>query len=149
EPPGLPRLRAIVENWLEWTGTAKLPGGCILTAAAYEFDDCPGPVRKLISQSLRELRKTLARAVRMAIDAGQLPAESDPEQLAFEICAIYAGAQLDTRLFGDPDARRRALLAFENLIDRAGSGNASAQSGTGLPLAYDGAASASAARPNG
>ncbi|MBK5103409.1 MAG: TetR/AcrR family transcriptional regulator [Burkholderiales bacterium] len=149
EPPGLPRLRAIVENWLEWTGTAKLPGGCILTAAAYEFDDCPGPVRELISQSLRELRKTLARAVRMAIDAGQLPAESDPEQLAFEICAIYAGAQLDTRLFGDPDARRRALLAFENLIDRAGSGNASAQSGTGLPLAYDGAASASAARPNG
>lgn len=146
-PPGLPRLRAIVENWLQWTGSAKLPGGCILTAAAYEFDDCPGPVRDLISQSLRELRKTLVRAVRRAIDEGQLAAATDPEQIAFEICAIYAGAQLDTRLFGDPDARRRALLAFENLIDRAGSGEASAPSGFGLPLAYDGAASA--ARPHG
>src|SRR5512141_1776664 len=40
QPPGLPRLRAIVENWLKWTGSARLPGGCIMTAAAYEFDDC-------------------------------------------------------------------------------------------------------------
>ncbi|MBE0613109.1 MAG: TetR/AcrR family transcriptional regulator [Burkholderiales bacterium] len=117
--PGLPRLRAIVENWLEWTGSAKLPGGCIMTAAAYEFDDCPGPVRELVSQSLRELRKTLVRSVRMAVDAGQLSTDADPEQLAFEICAIYAGAQLDARLFDDPDARRRALLAFENLLDRS------------------------------
>lgn len=126
QPPGLPRLRAIVENWLKWTGNAKLPGGCIMTAAAYEFDDCPGPVRELISQSLRELRKTLARAVRMAVEAGQLRADTDPEQLAFEIWSIYAGAQLDARLFGDPQAWQRALLAFESVIERPNGGTASA-----------------------
>jgi AcrR family transcriptional regulator len=115
-PPGLPRLRAIVQNWLKWTGTANLPGGCVMAAAAYEFDDRPGPVKDLISQSLRELRKTLARAARTAIDAGQLPDDTDPEQLAFEICGIYLGAQLDARLFGDPNAWQRALDAFENLI---------------------------------
>lgn len=147
QAPGLPRLRAIVENWLKWTGTAKLPGGCIMTAAAYEFDDCPGPVRDLISKSLRELRKTLARAVRMAIDAGQLAADADPEQVAFEICGIYAGAQLDARLFGDPLARQRALAAFENLIDRAGSGNASAQASVHPSPAPDKSPFASAARP--
>lgn len=119
--PGLPRLRAIVENWLKWTDAAKLPGGCIMTAAAYEFDDCPGPVRDLISQTLRELRKTLARAVHMAIEAGQLSANTDPDQLAFEICGIYAGAQLDARLFGDPNAWQRALLAFERLIGQPAS----------------------------
>ncbi len=142
QPPGLPRLRAIVENWLKWTGTAKLPGGCIMTAAAYEFDDCPGPVRELISQTLRELRKTLARAVRLATDAGQLRADTDPEQLAFEICSIYLGAQLDARMFGNPDAWQRALLAFENLIDRPGSGKASPQCGSRPAPALDGAASA-------
>lgn len=145
QQPGLPRLRAIVENWLKWTGTAKLPGGCIVTAAAYEFDDCPGSVRELISQTLRELRKTLARAVRLAIEAGQLRADTDPEQLAFEICSIYLGAQLDARLFGDPNARQRALLAFENLIDRPGGGDASAQTGIRPPLALGEARSA--ARP--
>lgn len=137
QPPGLPRLRAIVENWLKWTGTAKLPGGCIMSAAAYEFDDCPGPVRELISQTLRELRKTLARAVRLAVEAGQLRADTDPEQLAFEICSIYLGAQLDARLFGDPDAWKRALLAFENLIDRPGGGKASPQLGIPPPLALE------------
>jgi AcrR family transcriptional regulator len=146
-PPGLPRLRAIVENWLRWTGTAKLPGGCIMTAAAYEFDDCPGPVRELISQSLRELRKTLARSVRLAIDAGQLRADTDAEQLAFEICGIYAGAQLDARLFGDPQAWQRALLAFENLLDHAGGGNAPAPTGPRSPLAPERATSASTPRP--
>ncbi len=133
--PGLPRLRAIVENWLKWTGSAKLPGGCIMTAAAYEFDDCPGPVRDLISQSLRELRKTLARSVRLAIEAGQLSADTDPEQLAFEICGIYTGAQLDARLFGDPEAWQRALVAFENLVGRAGSGKVPTRPATLPPLA--------------
>jgi AcrR family transcriptional regulator len=144
QPSGLPRLRAIVQSWLAWTGTAKLPGGCIMTAAGYEFDDCPGPVRELISQSLRELRKTLARTVRMAVDAGHLPAETDPDQLAFEICGIYAGAQLDARLFGDPNARQRALVAFENLIDRPASGKASASAGTQASLALAGEGPATA-----
>ena len=106
-----------------------------MTAAAYEFDDCPGPVRELISQTLRELRKTLARAVHMAIEAGQLSAETDPDQLAFEICGIYAGAQLDARLFGDPQAWQRALVAFENLINRPAGGSAPAQPGMRPPLA--------------
>ncbi len=123
---GLPRLRAILENWLKWTGAAQLPGGCIMTAAAYEFDDCPGPVRELISQSLRELRKTLARAVRTAMQAGHMRADTDPEQLAFEICGIYFGAQLDARLFGDPQARQRALVAFESLMDRHAGNDATA-----------------------
>ena len=139
QPSGLPRLRAIVENWLEWTCSAKLPGGCIMTAAAHEFDDSPGPVRELVSQSLRELRKTLARSVRLAVEAGQLHADTDAEQLAFEICALYCGAQLDARLFGDPRAGERARVAFEDLIRRHG-GTAPAQAGAPASGARAGAA---------
>ena len=135
QPAGLPRLRAIVENWLEWTRSARLPGGCIMTAAAYEFDDCPGPVKELISQSLRELRKTLARSVRMAVEAGQLHPATDAEQLAFEICAVYAGAQLDARLFGDALAHTRALLAFENLLQLHAGGVEHAEVAGTPPLA--------------
>lgn len=133
QQPGLPRLRAIVQNWLEWTAGANLPGGCIMTAAAHEFDDCPGAVRELVSQSLRELRKTLARSVRLAAEAGQLHADIDAEQLAFEICALYQGAQLDARLFGDARAGERALIAFENLIERHGGGAPALDTGPTLP----------------
>lgn len=135
QPPGLPRLRAIVENWLEWTGSAKLPGGCIMTVAAHEFDDSPGPVRELVSQSLRELRKTLARSVHLAVEAGQLHADADADQLAFEICALYCGAQLDARLFDDPRAGERALVAFEKLIERHGGAGAPAQATATAPPA--------------
>ena len=129
QQPGLARLRAVVENWLKWTASAKLPGGCIMTAAAYEFDDWPGPVRELVSQSLRELRKTLARSVRLAMEAGQLQQDTDADQLAFEIFSLYLGAQLDARLFGDPRAYERALVAFENLLERHGSGETPARAG--------------------
>ncbi len=129
QQPGLSRLRAIVENWLKWTASAKLPGGCIMTAAAYEFDDWPGPVRELVSQSLRELRKTLARSVRLAMEAGQLHQDTDADQLAFEIFSLYLGAQLDARLFGDPHAYERALVAFENLLERHGGGETPARAG--------------------
>jgi AcrR family transcriptional regulator len=45
QPRGLARLRAIVVNWLDWTRAANLPGGCVINAAAAEFDDQPGPLR--------------------------------------------------------------------------------------------------------
>src|SRR5207244_10228867 len=38
-PAGLPRLRAIMENWLSWTERAGLPGGCPLLSAQQELDD--------------------------------------------------------------------------------------------------------------
>ncbi|HEY6242219.1 MAG TPA: TetR/AcrR family transcriptional regulator [Burkholderiales bacterium] len=122
EPAGLPRLSAIVQNWVTWTRSADLPGGCPITAAAYEYDDRPGALRDLLSQTLRELRKTLARSVRVAVEAGHLRVGTEPEQLAFEILGIYLASQLEARLFGDPEAWPRGLASFETLIDRYRTG---------------------------
>jgi AcrR family transcriptional regulator len=122
EPAGLPRLRAIVRNWLTWTRSADLPGGCPITAAAYEYDDRPGALRDLLSQTLRELRKTLARSVRIAVEAGHLRAGTEPEKLAFEILGIYLASQLEARLFGDDEAGPRGLASFEKLIERHRAG---------------------------
>ena len=121
EPAGLPRLRAMVTNFINWPARAKLPGGCVMVAAAYEFDDQPGALKDLVAQSLRELRKTIARSVRQAVEQGHLDADTDADQLAFEIFGVYVAAQLDARLFGDPKAWDRGLDAFESLISRHGA----------------------------
>ena len=118
EAPGLPRLRAIVQNWMTWTRKADLPGGCPITAAAYEYDDRPGALRDLLSQTLRELRKTLVRSVRIAVEEGHLRAGTQPGQLAFEILGLYLASQLEARLLGDPEAGPRGLASFEKLIER-------------------------------
>ena len=44
-PRGIPRLRAMFVNWLDWTESAELPGGCPMIGGATEFDDKPGPIR--------------------------------------------------------------------------------------------------------
>ncbi len=116
EPRGLARLRAIVLNWLNWTRAVNLPGGCVINAAAAEFDDQPGALRDEVRRGLLALRRTLADAVAKAVESGELRAETDIEQFVFELNGIYQVTHQSRRMFNDPDADRRALIAFDRLV---------------------------------
>jgi len=115
-PRGLGRLRAIVVNWLDWTKTCNLPGGCVINAAAAEFDDQPGPLRDEVRSALLALNRTLAATVTKAVETGELRVDTDVEQFVFELNGIYQATQQRRRLFNDPDADRRALAAFDRLV---------------------------------
>jgi AcrR family transcriptional regulator len=115
-PRGVGRLRAIVLNWLEWTRSAELPGGCVINAAAAEFDDQPGALRDEVRRNLLALRELLTDTVRKAIGCGDLRADTDPDQFVFELTGIYQAAQQSRRLLNDPNADQRALTAFERLV---------------------------------
>ena len=117
-PRGIPRLRAMFVNWLDWTEMANLPGGCPMIGGATEFDDKPGPVRDTLAQGQRAWVATLTRATRQAIDQGQLAANADPEQISFELFGIALVVHHHRRLLGYPKARSRALDALEALIAR-------------------------------
>src|SRR2546423_1766456 len=47
KPRGAPRLRAMFSNWLAWTESAELPGGCPMIGGATPFDHKPRPVPHL------------------------------------------------------------------------------------------------------
>ncbi|MCF8177982.1 MAG: TetR/AcrR family transcriptional regulator [Sulfuritalea sp.] len=116
QPRGLARLRAIVVNWLDWTKVANLPGGCVMNAAATEFDDQPGPLREEVKNGLLALRRTLTDTITKAIEVGELRSDTDADQLAFELEGIYQVTQHSRRLFDDPDADHRAMIAFDRLV---------------------------------
>jgi AcrR family transcriptional regulator len=116
QPRGLARLRAIVVNWLDWTRVANLPGGCVINAAAAEFDDQPGPLRDEVRNGLLALRRTLVDTVAKAVSTGELRPDTDAEQFAFELEGIYQVTQQSRRLLDDPEADRRALVAFDRLV---------------------------------
>ncbi len=118
KPRGLPRLRAMFVNWLAWTESAELPGGCPMIGGAAEFDDKPGSVRDMLAGGQRTWIETLKRAVRQAIDEGQLARDTDPEQIAFEMFGIALVVHHHRRLLGYRKARERALTALDSLFQR-------------------------------
>jgi len=118
KPRGLPRLRAMFVNWLDWTESAELPGGCPMIGGATEFDDKPGPVREMLADGQRTWIETLKRAVRQAVEEGQLAEDTDPEQIAFEMFGIALVVHHHRRLLGYKKARERALAALDSLFNR-------------------------------
>lgn len=117
---GLPRLKALLNNWLGWTSKAGLPGGCPVAAALFELDDhANGPVRRRVLAMESEWRGLLARSIREAIDCGHLRRNLDVDQLVWELCGIYLSHHASFRFVRDPRADSRAHTALRFLIDRA------------------------------
>jgi AcrR family transcriptional regulator len=103
-PAGMPRLRALCENWVEHVEARVFEGGCFFTAASFEFDSRPGPVRDRIVETMKKWLLTLSRAVDEARKAGHLRAAVDPQQFAFEIYSLAIGAYWGFQLLGDKRA---------------------------------------------
>lgn len=116
ERRGLPRLLSIMRRSLEWMSGSSVEGGCPLISAAAEFDDRPGPIRDAVVGYQKRLRAELVKAVHMAIDSGELRADTDAEQLAFEFFAIELVVHHDARLFDRSAAVERGLRALDRLL---------------------------------
>ena len=129
-PRGLARMRTLFRNWFAWLDSSGQPGGCVILAAAAEFDDRPGLVHDTLLAGQKELRGAIAKAVRLAIETGELPADTDPWQLAFELFGIVLAAHHDRHLFDDPRATERGMKAVERALATGSTGNASAETAT-------------------
>jgi AcrR family transcriptional regulator len=114
ERRGLPRLEAIGRRWMKWLRSEQ--GGCPMVSAAIEYDDRPGVIRDRVILYQTRLRTELARAICMAVDSGELRADTDPAQLAFEIFGVELAMHHDSRLFGFEDAILRSERALDRLI---------------------------------
>ncbi|NML18881.1 TetR/AcrR family transcriptional regulator [Azohydromonas caseinilytica] len=117
QPRGLPRLRALFENWLERV-TAELAAGCIYISGAVEFDDRPGAVRDALVDMVDSWHAALERAITLAVSEGHLRADTDPAQLRFEIHGLILAVHHDARLLRRDDAPQRARAGFNRIVER-------------------------------
>jgi AcrR family transcriptional regulator len=115
EPRGLPRLRALFELWIKRV-SVELDSGCIYISGAVEFDDRPGPVRDALVTMVRSWHLALERAIRMAIDEGQLSTDTDAQQMLFEIHGHILAVHHDARFLRLPGAIDRARTGFERVV---------------------------------
>lgn len=111
---GIPRIKALLENWVKWG--AKLTGGCIFIAAASDFSDRPGNVRDLLLHQQQEWVDTLRRIAQSAIKSGEFREDTDCEQFAFDLYSLILGFHLFHKLLRDSETRRYQEIALERLL---------------------------------
>ena len=116
KPPGIERLQAICRAWSTYLVGPAFPGGCFMTAASFEFDDRPGPVHDRLAELLRLWRGVIRREAAAAAAAGDLPHDTDPGQIAFELAALAAGTAQAHQLYRDPRAAARCRKAMARVL---------------------------------
>jgi AcrR family transcriptional regulator len=112
ERPGLPRLLALCDSWLSYHEREVMPGGCFLTTATIEYDARPGPLRDAIARAMKRWFRVLEREVEVAIEADELPSDTRPAEVAFELNALAAAASYGFQLNRDRtvfDVARRSM----------------------------------------
>lgn len=114
--PGLPRLLAMCRAWVSYLERRVFPGGCFFTAAATEFDDRPGRVRNAIAGLSSVWDRDLYRQIRTATAAGDLPRDTDADQLVFEINGVILSLNHALQLHRDTKAPTRARAALTRLL---------------------------------
>ncbi|MFI7603523.1 TetR/AcrR family transcriptional regulator [Micromonospora sp. NPDC049366] len=114
-PRGVRRIRALHDARIDFYAARVLPGGCFFANTQFEYNARPGPVRDRLAEAYAEWTAFLERLVQQAVDLGELPADLDVAQLAYEIDALGMSAAMQSRLL-DPDAAYRH--ARRGLVDR-------------------------------
>ena len=123
EPEGLPKLWALCDRWLRHVEDRIFAGGCFFTAASFEFDSRPGPVRDAIAAAMKSWMGTLNRAVEQAKDCGHLKPSVDPRQLTFEIYSLAIGAHWASELLDDEKALRKSRETIRGRIRASATAN--------------------------
>lgn len=115
-PAGLDRVKALCERWIRYCRRSVFPGGCFFSAVTVEYKNRPGAVRDRIVEVMDGWTGTIRQAIDRAVDIGELPAHTDPAQLAFELQAIVMTANWDYQLHRDLAAFTKARAAIQRRL---------------------------------
>jgi AcrR family transcriptional regulator len=109
---GVARLFAVTDAYLDHLQRRTYPGGCFFSAVSLEMGTRPGRVRDRIAMFQNNFRDLVKHFAEQAMERGELDADEDPEQLAFEINGIILAADTAFVLHDDPgvlDVARRVV----------------------------------------
>jgi AcrR family transcriptional regulator len=117
-PAGLGRVWSMCNAYLSYLKRSVFPGGCFFEAAISEFDSKPGPVRNAIVEKRGYWVASLARAIREAQKAGDVPRSVDAEQVAWELSCLLVGANGSFVIDGAGVGIERARRAIRDRLQR-------------------------------
>lgn len=118
KPTAIERLTALIEGWYTFVEQRTLPGGCLVHALSSEYRTRPGTIRDHVEDHRTEARRRIVDLLNDAINAGALRADTDAEQLAFELTSYQASANVAS-LLGETDQFELARRASRQRLIEA------------------------------
>ena len=112
---GIPRIRALVDNWIQWT--SELTGGCIFVSASADFSDRPGKVRDVLLNQQKEWIDCLKRIAQSAVQVGDFRQNIDDDQFAFDLYSLLLGFHLYYNLLDDVETRKHQETALARILN--------------------------------
>jgi AcrR family transcriptional regulator len=116
--PGLPRLRAAVDAWLDYLADPPFEGGCFFCTTTIESGTAEGEIRDTLALAARLGLDLLFEQARLAQRLGELDEHPSAEQLVFELHAFLQEANWARRLFDDSGAINQARTAIAVRLTR-------------------------------
>lgn len=119
--PGLPRVWALCQAWLDYAQGGVFENGCFFSAVAVEFDNRPGAIRDRVARLFASWIDVLSEALQEAVAEGHMAPETDARQLAFEINALMTAANAYHQLLGGQEPFERSWRAIRRRLQAARS----------------------------
>jgi AcrR family transcriptional regulator len=117
-PPGLRRIRALADEFLDHLERRVFPGGCFFAAVAAELDTRPGPTRDRVAKVLTDWMALLVRCLEDARANGEIDPKTDVPQAAFEANSMLSAANFMFVMSNDPTPLARARKGIDRLLER-------------------------------
>jgi AcrR family transcriptional regulator len=114
-PRGIPRLLALMANWLALT-EAQDADGCLWIAGASEYDGRPGAVRDELVRMIKAWQGELAKAIGLAQTEGHLQADLDLYELQFCLYGVILALHHDSRLMFSTRSAQVARKRFHRIL---------------------------------
>jgi AcrR family transcriptional regulator len=119
-PAGLGQLTAVCDAFFAHVGRRTFPGGCFMAGAALEIGRRPGPLGELIAEFQARFGALIRGFAATAVARRELPADEDPDRLAFELNGIMLAADTNYVLHDDPAVLELARQIVHQRLGAAG-----------------------------
>jgi AcrR family transcriptional regulator len=111
---GIPRIKAIVSNWIKWG--SKTSGGCIFVNATTEYNNRRGKIQNILFAQQKQWVNVLKRIGESAIKSGDIKPDSDCEQFAYDLYSLILGYHYYDQLLHDPKIKQRKEKSLDQFL---------------------------------
>ena len=117
-PGGLSRVLALSEAFLRHLERRVFPGGCFFATVSVQLASRPGRPRDRVMELLKRWLEQFAEALGQAVAGGELPRDTDIDQMVFEITAMMVRANFTWIGTGEARVLEQARIGIRHVLER-------------------------------